>query len=81
MLTETTPEGAVPPVAKPRGFATLDPEKRREISRRGGIAAHAKGTAHECTTDEARAAGRKGGQVTKARRATKPEPEPTPTTH
>ena len=81
MFTETTPEGAVPPVAKPRGFAMLDPEKRREISRRGGIAAHAKGTAHEFTTDEARAAGRKGGQVTKERRASKPESEPAPTTH
>ena len=43
------------------GFAGMDSEKQREIARRGGRAAHQKGTAHEFTTDEARAAGRKGG--------------------
>lgn len=46
-----------------RGFASMDPEKQREIARKGGRAAHAKGTAHEFTPDEARAAGRKGGEV------------------
>ena len=45
-----------------RGFASMDTEKQREIARKGGKAAHAKGTAHEFTTDEARAAGRKGGE-------------------
>jgi uncharacterized protein len=44
-----------------RGFAAMDPELVRAISRRGGIAAHVRGTAHEFTPDEARAAGRKGG--------------------
>jgi uncharacterized protein len=44
-----------------RGFASMDEEKQRRIARRGGRAAHAKGTAHEWTTEEARAAGRKGG--------------------
>jgi len=39
----------------------MDREKQREIARRGGRAAHQKGTAHEFTADEARAAGRKGG--------------------
>jgi uncharacterized protein len=39
----------------------MDSEKQREIARRGGRAAHQKGTAHEFTADEARAAGRKGG--------------------
>jgi uncharacterized protein len=43
------------------GFAGMDRDKQREIARRGGRAAHQKGTAHEFTADEARAAGRKGG--------------------
>jgi general stress protein YciG len=37
-------------------------ERQREIASKGGRAAHKKGTAHEFSTDEARAAGRKGGQ-------------------
>lgn len=45
-----------------RGFAGMDPAKQREISSKGGKAAHEKGTAHEFTADEAREAGRKGGQ-------------------
>ena len=44
-----------------RGFAALDREKQREIARKGGRAAHQKGTAHEFTPGEAREAGRKGG--------------------
>jgi hypothetical protein len=44
-----------------RGFAAMTPDKQREIARRGGRAAHKKGTAHEFSADEARAAGRKGG--------------------
>jgi uncharacterized protein len=43
------------------GFAGMDREKQREIARRGGRAAHEKGTAHEFTAEEARSAGRKGG--------------------
>jgi uncharacterized protein len=46
-----------------RGFASMDPEKQREIASRGGKAAHQAGTAHEFTTEEAREAGRKGGQA------------------
>jgi len=46
-----------------RGFASMDPSKQREIASKGGRAAHAKGTAHEFTTDEARVAGRKGGEA------------------
>ncbi len=45
-----------------RGFASMDPEKQREIASMGGKAAHEKGTAHEFDSDEAREAGRKGGQ-------------------
>src|SRR2546423_14252619 len=45
-----------------RGFASMDTERQREIARKGGRAAHEKGKAHEFTPDEARAAGRKGGE-------------------
>ena len=45
-----------------RGFASMDAERQREIARKGGRAAHEKGKAHEFTPDEARAAGRKGGE-------------------
>jgi uncharacterized protein len=45
-----------------RGFASMDPMRQKEIAARGGKAAHEKGTAHEFTPDEAREAGRKGGQ-------------------
>jgi general stress protein YciG len=46
----------------------MDREKQREIARKGGRAAHEKGTAHEFTPDEARAAGRKGGERVSANR-------------
>jgi uncharacterized protein len=51
-----------------RGFASMSPEKQREIASKGGRAAHQKGTAHEWTSDEARTAGRKGGQVSRGGR-------------
>lgn len=54
-----------------RGFALLadrDPEALRELSAKGARAAHAKGVAHEYDEDEARAAGRKGGLRTQAKR-------------
>jgi hypothetical protein len=46
----------------------MSPEKQREIASKGGRAAHQKGTAHEWTADEARSAGRKGGQVSRGGR-------------
>jgi len=46
-----------------RGFASMDAEKQRDIARKGGRAAHQKGTAHEWTSEEARVAGRKGGEA------------------
>ena len=46
-----------------RGFASMDPERQRQIAREGGKAAHVKGTAHEFTSEEARNAGRKGGET------------------
>ena len=46
-----------------RGFASMDPERQREIASHGGRAAHERGTAHEFTPEEARQAGSKGGKV------------------
>ena len=39
----------------------MDRAKQKEIASKGGKAAHAKGTAHEFDSSEAREAGRKGG--------------------
>ena len=55
-----------------RGFASMSPEKQREIASKGGRAAHEKGTAHEWTPDEARNAGRKGGQISRGGRGRLP---------
>jgi hypothetical protein len=46
-----------------RGFASMDEEKQRQIASEGGRAAHEKGTAHEFTPEEAREAGKKGGEA------------------
>jgi uncharacterized protein len=46
-----------------RGFAGMDSRRQREIASEGGRAAHAQGKAHEFTPEEAREAGRKGGQA------------------
>jgi hypothetical protein len=46
----------------------MSPEKQREIASKGGRAAHEKGTAHEWTPEEARTAGRKGGQISRGGR-------------
>jgi general stress protein YciG len=61
-----------------RGFASMSAEKQREIASKGGRAAHEKGTAHEWTADEARNAGRKGGQVSRGGRGRLITPEPQP---
>jgi hypothetical protein len=46
-----------------RGFAGMDEARQRAIAAEGGRAAHQKGTAHEFTSEEAREAGRKGGEA------------------
>ena len=51
-----------------RGFASMNRDKQREIARKGGKAAHRKGTAHEWTSEEAREAGRRGGLASLRRR-------------
>ena len=55
-----------------RGFASMNRSKRREIARKGGKAAHQKGTAHEWTREEARKAGRKGGRTSQLRKREQP---------
>ncbi|HSW20725.1 MAG TPA: KGG domain-containing protein [Ramlibacter sp.] len=46
-----------------RGFASMDPQRQREIASQGGKAAHESGNAHEFTSEEARQAGSKGGKA------------------
>jgi general stress protein YciG len=48
-----------------RGFAGMDPKKQQEIASKGGKAAHESGNAHEFTSEEAREAGRKGGEASR----------------
>lgn len=59
-----TDSAAAPaPTRAKRGFAVLSPEKKREIARMGGKAAHQHGRAHRFTSEEARAAGKKRHQM------------------
>jgi uncharacterized protein len=51
------------PASGKRGFGSMDETKQREIASKGGQAAHLKGSAHEFSSEEARAAGRKGGEA------------------
>lgn len=57
---------------RPRGFAAMDRKKVSEIASKGGKAAHAAGTAHQFSSDEARNAGRKGGVAPHVRRGRGP---------
>lgn len=62
-----------------RGFAAMDRDRVREIASRGGRAAHAAGTAHQFSSDEARIAGKKGGEAPHVRRGgvrRRPQSEP-----
>lgn len=59
-------------VRRPRGFAAMDPARVKEIASKGGKAAHVAGTAHTFTTEEARQAGRKGGNAPHVRRGKGP---------
>ncbi len=62
---ESHPEKQKEQQKKPanRGFAAMDPEVQKRIAAQGGRAAHVKGTAHRFTSEEARAAGQKGGEA------------------
>ena len=55
------------PAKKPRGLAALTSERRREIASKGGQAAHAQGKAHRFTSEEAQAAGQRGGKISRRR--------------
>lgn len=57
-LTQGTEAKPAPKKAL-RGFAAMDPQRQREIASLGGRAAHQSGHAHEFTSEEARAAGKK----------------------
>lgn len=46
-----------------RGFASMDPERRRQVASSGGRTAHQQGVAHKWSKEEASAAGRKGQQL------------------
>ena len=43
------------------GFASIDPEKLKEIARQGGLMTQRLGRGHTFTPEEAREAGQKGG--------------------
>lgn len=45
-----------------RGLASADQQTRERVSSEGGKASHEQGTGHEWNSQEAREAGRKGGQ-------------------
>src|ERR1700744_5548963 len=70
--TQATPaEGNTvtePPRPRRRGFAAMDRDRVKEIASKGGRAAHAAGTAHQFSADEARVAGKKGGLAPHVRR-------------
>lgn len=70
--TEEKPVAETPKPRRPRGFAAMDRSKVSEIASKGGKAAHAAGTAHQFTSDEARAAGKKGGVAPHVRRGRGP---------
>lgn len=55
-----------------RGFASLNQNRRREIASKGGKVAHAKGTAHEWSSEEAREAGRKAAVARRNRTTSAP---------
>ena len=70
---QTTDEPATEEVPKPkpklhRGFAAMNKEAHRELARSGGVTAHALGLVHSFTSEEGRAAGKKGGATTSANR-------------
>lgn len=70
-MNESEALNADPP-KKRRGFAAMDRSKVCEIASKGGKAAHAAGTAHQFTSDEARQAGKKGGAAPHIRRGRGP---------
>ena len=62
-----------------RGFALLDRARRRQLASKGGKAAHAKGVAHEWSSEQAQLAGRKGGLARHSKRLKQQQQQQTPT--
>lgn len=60
---------AVRPGSVNRGFASMDPERQREIAGQGGKAVHQGGDAHEPAPQEARRRREHGGGATAASHA------------
>ena len=58
MTTTTTTKGL-------RGFASMDPERRREIARKGGASVPADKRSFSQNTDLAARAGRIGGSISR----------------
>lgn len=50
---------------KPRGFAAMTAEQRKEIASKGGRAAHEQGTAYEFNSERARHAAKIGAEKRK----------------
>ncbi|MBT9393740.1 hypothetical protein KLP40_11250 [Hymenobacter sp. NST-14] len=61
-----TPASETPVTKRPRGFAAMDPATQRRIASEGGRASHLSGRGHRFTSEEAREAGRKGGQASRS---------------
>ena len=61
-LNTATTETSTSNERRLRGFAAMSPEKKKEIASMGGRAAHACGRAHQFSSEEARAAGKKRHQ-------------------
>lgn len=77
LLPERPPQdddAAGAPRKRPRGFAAMDRRLVGTIASKGGKAAHAKGSAHQFTSEEAREAGRKGGIASHAKRLSRAAP-------
>jgi general stress protein YciG len=55
-----------------KGFASMTPEKRREIASLGGKKAQELGTGHRFTSEEAARAGQLGGKLGKRGKTVKP---------
>lgn len=69
--TQPTPQASpveAAPAPRRRGFAAMDRDRVKAIASKGGRAAHAAGTAHQFSADEARVAGKKGGMAPHVRR-------------
>lgn len=62
-------KNCAPTTSRKRGFAAMDQNHLRDVARRGGVESHRKGTAHEFDSDEARRAGKIGGEAVSRDRA------------